>query len=653
MTSHPLLQSQLGTLTILLTLLLSASIVNAQTHDHDAHQHGEAAETVEAPKVFLDKSPKIVEYQLKRLDNQRLLLVERKTDDPKYAPVYAAILTRGGISQQYRDEALAALVVIRKSNAAAELLAALQLLDPQDRQQQQIARQLAKMLLTQPVAVLQSQSDALIAALTSQNSLLRSVGHAALIVAGLGDDAWSLASKNESATLDWLDAVPLVPNAKLRSELRDAVVLLVSKEHSNKVRVAAINALRSIPSEQDKTFELIARLMTEDELRDAAVRTLLKIPADQRSQETGQKLVDLLVKHAEQTPAADRTKDAFIDAMQLVDQLLAQLPVEAARSYRDRLREITVRVVRIHTVEEEMRYDTAYFAVEAGRSVQIILKNEDLMPHNLVITQPDALQEVAELGLAAGPNHGVDGKQYVPDSDKVLYATHMVQARQQESLTFTAPSEPGEYPYVCTFPQHWMRMYGVMVVVKDLDQWLKNPVEPKDPVGSNRPFVQSWTLDDLVGDLESGLRGRSAEIGQRIFKEASCAQCHKIANEGGDVGPALDEVFGRWKGDRSAVLREILDPSHHIDDKYAVQLVETVDGLTITGIIKSETKDQIEMLDNPNSKETQIVPRDDIVEMIKTGTSLMPKALLDRFTKDEIFELFAYIESNQKAPEGK
>ena len=70
--------------------------------------------------------------------------------------------------------------------------------------------------------------------------------------------------------------------------------------------------------------------------------------------------------------------------MQLADQLLARLPAEAARAYRGRLREVTVRVVLIHTVEEEMRYDTAYFAVEAGRPVQVVLKNEDIMPHNLV-----------------------------------------------------------------------------------------------------------------------------------------------------------------------------------------------------------------------------------------------------------------------------
>ena len=112
----------------------------------------------------------------------------------------------------------------------------------------------------------------------------------------------------------------------------------------------------------------------------------------------------------------------------------------------------------------------------------------------------------------------------------------MVQSHQQARLTFTAPTEPGEYPYVCTFPRHWMRMYGVMVVVDDLDAWLQNPTEPKDPIGSNRSFVKAWSIDDFTADIANGLRGRTPEIGHRLFTEATCAQCHKVKGRGGAVG---------------------------------------------------------------------------------------------------------------------
>src|SRR5215211_3544399 len=57
-----------------------------------------------APQVFLDKSPKIVQFQLKRLTNPQLLAVERKTDHAKYIPVYDAILVRKDIERKYRQE---------------------------------------------------------------------------------------------------------------------------------------------------------------------------------------------------------------------------------------------------------------------------------------------------------------------------------------------------------------------------------------------------------------------------------------------------------------------------------------------------------------------------------------------------------------------
>ncbi|MBP89279.1 MAG: hypothetical protein CMJ64_21610 [Planctomycetaceae bacterium] len=620
---------------------LICATVPAEEHDH--HTSG-LAEPVKPPKIFLDKSLRIVQYQLNRLDNERLLLVERKTDDAKYAPVYSAIVTRAGMSPQYREEALAGLVELNKSDAATELLTALETINPDDRQQQRTGRQLAALLLRQPRSLLTNQTDALREATQSDNRMLRSTGYAGLVTAGQGAAAWSAAKSKPSATLDWLAAVSLIPKPRLRASLRDQVATLIDASYPMNVRRAAVLAIASVPAEQDETFSLVAPLASDAKLRDAAVATMLKIPTEHRDPDASRKLIDFLVKHAEATPAADRTSDRFIDAMQLADQLLARLPVEQARSYRGRLRDITVRVVRIKTVEEEMRYDLPYFVVEASRPVQVILQNEDLMPHNLVLTVPDALKEVAQLGLSEGPN-GHQGRQYVPDSDKVLHATDMVQPHRQARLTFTAPSEPGEYPYVCTFPRHWMRMYGVMVVVEDLDAWLKNPIKPKDPIGSNRSFVQAWTLDDFTADLDTGLRSRSPEIGHRLLTEATCVQCHKVKGQGGTVGPKLTEAFKRWKGDRLAVLREILEPSHRIDPKYAVHVIYTADGKVVTGIVTAEDKQSVSVLDNPEALKPTVIQRGDIDEMLKTSKSMMPKALLDRFSKDEVFEILAFLES--------
>ncbi|MGI9474036.1 MAG: c-type cytochrome [Rubripirellula sp.] len=616
----------------------------AQDHGHEGHGQSTGAAKIEAPKVFLDKSPRIVAYQLKRLDNQRLLLVERKTDDAKYIPVYEAILSRVGMSPQFREEALDALVKLGDASPVTVLLAAMDPLDGEDADQRRTARQLARMLLSQDRDSVAAQSDELWEAAASESPQLRSIAAAALLVSGDADTSKKLVSEDQGK-LAFLDAVELIPNAKRRSPFRDQIVALLEQSEDKPVKNAAITALGFLKDNQANSFELIAPLVSNDQLRDAAVRTLLKVPNADRDEETSLQTLATLVDHAENTPAAKRTSAAFVDAMQLADQLMAKVPSKAARDFRKRLGAVTVRVVRIKTVEEEMRYDIPYFAVEAGKSVQIVLENHDLMPHNLVITSPGDLKEVAQLGLQVGPNNGWEGLQYVPESDKVLHATQMVPANQQTRLTFTAPTEPGEYPYVCTFPQHWYRMYGVMVVVEDLDDWLKNPVEPANPIGSNRSFVQAWTVDDLKDELDSGLRGRSPEIGKRLFAEASCAGCHKVQGEGGVIGPDLTDLLTRWKGDRVGILREIVDPSHKVDAKYVMQRILTVDGRTVTGVLLSEDDDNVTLLSNPEAKEPTVIAQDDIEAMVPSSVSMMPKALMDQYTKDEFFELMSYLES--------
>ena len=621
-----------------------------QDHDHGDDPTVSKARKVEAPKVFLDKSPRIVAYQLKRLDNQRLLMVQRKTDDMKYIPVYQAILARVGMSPQFRIESINALAVLQESHPVTIILATIGELDASNREEKRTAKQLAKILLGLKTEQFKNQANSLLEAAQTDNELAASIATAALLVSGQSETEIEKITDTPSGQLAFLEAITMLPEAAQRTVFRPRVLRLLETSNNSQLSNAAIRTLSFIPSEPADTFSRLAPLISNGKLRASTVRTLLTIPVKERAADASLKATTFLVDLAEKTPAEERTTAAFIDAMQLADQLLAIVPSEQTRSFRKRLNAVTVRVIRIKTVEEEMRYDIPYFAVEAGKSVQIVLENHDLMPHNLVITTPEALKEVAQLGLQAGPNNGWQNLPYVPESDKVLQATPMVPADQQTTLTFTAPTTPGEYPYVCTFPQHWYRMYGVMVVVDDLDDWLKNPVEPDNPIGSNRSFVQAWKVDDLKDELEVGIRGRSPDIGKRLFAEASCAGCHKMQGQGGAIGPELTDVFERWKGDRLGILREVLEPSHKVDAKYVMQRILTVDGRTVTGVLLSEDDDKVTLLSNPEAKEPTVILQDDIEAMVPSSVSMMPKALMDQYTKDEIFEVLAYLESVAAKP---
>jgi putative heme-binding domain-containing protein len=649
--STPHLSHRVAT-SLLILVFASVALSNAAdaqdaatAQDHAHHHHGDA-EPVERPKVYLDKSPRIVAYQLKRLSNAQLLLVETATDDTRYIPVFDAILLRPGMSRQDREHALHGLATINSTDPATQLLTALESLDDDDKDQQRVGRQLSEMLLTQPKDILAQRTPDLQQATTSASPLLQATGYAGLIMSEQAASAWQQAQQDEASHLGYLAAVSLVPDVAIRNTLRDSVVASLEASQPESVRTSAIQALAHISAGQDDSFRQLAPFAMSDSFRTVAVRSLLNIPTAARNEATSRTLVTNLVAHAEGTPAAKRTSAEFIDAMQLADELLSRLPAEESKGFRNRLREITVRVIRLHTVEEEMRYDKPFFAVEAGRPVQVILENEDLMPHNLVITRTGRLKEVALAGAALGTTPGLDGKLYVPESPDVLFCTNMVNAGSREILTFNAPSEPGEYPYVCTFPRHWMRMYGVMVVVDDLDAWLRTPTEPKDPLGNNRSFVKSWQPTDFAAaQLPDLLRGRSPEIGAKLFKEATCLGCHKLNSEGGSVGPELTGLMKRWKGDHYGILREILEPSYKIDPKYAVRIVVDVDGKTTSGIVTAEDKKSISILVNPEVPEPQVIQKSNIEEIIPSTTSMMPKALLDKFTQDEIMEILSYITS--------
>jgi azurin len=64
--------------------------------------------------------------------------------------------------------------------------------------------------------------------------------------------------------------------------------------------------------------------------------------------------------------------------------------------------------------------------------------------------------------MAAQPDGAA--KRYVPEGSDVLFFTDITDPGKSATIHFTAPTAPGEYPYICTFPGHWLLMNGVMVV---------------------------------------------------------------------------------------------------------------------------------------------------------------------------------------------
>jgi uncharacterized cupredoxin-like copper-binding protein len=108
-----------------------------------------------------------------------------------------------------------------------------------------------------------------------------------------------------------------------------------------------------------------------------------------------------------------------------------------------------------------LKFDKELLEVKAGSKVKLSFNNNDDMLHNLVITTPGTQEKIAQLAM----DMGLDGANagYIPDNESVLFHTCLIQPETTQSIYFTAP-EPGDYPFLCSFPGHAFVMKGIMRV---------------------------------------------------------------------------------------------------------------------------------------------------------------------------------------------
>lgn len=118
--------------------------------------------------------------------------------------------------------------------------------------------------------------------------------------------------------------------------------------------------------------------------------------------------------------------------------------------------------------DDRMRFDITSFNVKAGDSISLTFVNTGTFPklamgHNLVILDKDV---VPNTFAAASIKHFANEYIAPEYAGQIIAATKVLGPGEREVLNFTAPAEPGEYPFVCSFPGHTQAgMRGVMIVL--------------------------------------------------------------------------------------------------------------------------------------------------------------------------------------------
>jgi putative membrane-bound dehydrogenase-like protein len=157
--------------------------------------------------------------------------------------------------------------------------------------------------------------------------------------------------------------------------------------------------------------------------------------------------------------------------------------------------------------------------------------------------------------------------------------------------------------------------------------------------------AQAGRLEEL---LEATAGGGDLSRGRSIFfgNAAGCSVCHRVGEEGGQVGPALTNI-GAIRQSRD-LLESIVFPSASFAREYQPVVVLTDEGLVHSGIVSSTTSQTV-TLKSADLKEVRI-PRKSIEEMRQSETSIMPAGLETKLSPAELNDLLAYLQSLKGTP---
>jgi putative membrane-bound dehydrogenase-like protein len=154
------------------------------------------------------------------------------------------------------------------------------------------------------------------------------------------------------------------------------------------------------------------------------------------------------------------------------------------------------------------------------------------------------------------------------------------------------------------------------------------------PNSDRQKVLDAWMpVTKESGDLANG----------KAMYQKHCSLCHIHGEIGVNIGPNLTGMAVHPKAE---LLMNILDPSRSVEGNFKTYSVRTTDNLVLTGMLASESKTSIELINSQGKKE--VVLRDDIDELIASQKSLMPEGFEGQMSRKEMTDLLEFLTSKGK-----
>lgn len=119
------------------------------------------------------------------------------------------------------------------------------------------------------------------------------------------------------------------------------------------------------------------------------------------------------------------------------------------------------------TATDAMKFSVTEIHAKAGEALAVTLKNIGTMPkmsmgHNWVL-----LENGVDLDAFSGETGMAAKTDYIPPAykDQILASTKLLGPGESDTARFFAPTKPGRYIFLCSFPGHLqVGMKGVLIV---------------------------------------------------------------------------------------------------------------------------------------------------------------------------------------------
>jgi len=154
-------------------------------------------------------------------------------------------------------------------------------------------------------------------------------------------------------------------------------------------------------------------------------------------------------------------------------------------------------------------------------------------------------------------------------------------------------------------------------------------------------MLVSYLKSIAVAVNESTFSG-NADLGRQLFAD-NCARCHRVASEGGSLGPDLTQVTARRS--RSALVDAIRNPGAEIGSRYRPVLITDASGQLVQGTLKSEDAFSLQIMDL--QQQLRGFTKASLRSLERLSESLMPRFSDNELSEVDIENLLTYLQVQQ------